>query len=135
MDSLYGFFGPFAMGVADKYLSEQILVHQADDMGYPIFIQFIENIVQKQDRHTEYLCLHKLELGKLQGDQKGLLLSLTPEFLNGVSINFHTQVVFVDSLAGILQNPVFFLVFPEQIREKGRIQLALIPKFYRFVPS
>ena len=61
------------------------------------------------------LGLHELELRKFQGNQERLLLALASELLNWMFPYFHIQVIFMDSLGGVLQHAVFFQVFPQQL--------------------
>ena len=47
MDVFYHIFGAFRMGVADKDLPKIVVLHQANNMGNPTFIQLVKNIIQQ----------------------------------------------------------------------------------------
>lgn len=88
MDVFYDTFGSFHMCIADKYLTKVLIIDQSYNMCNPMFVEFIENIVQEQNWSGFGLFLYKLELGKFKGDQKGLLLALATKFLDGVARYF-----------------------------------------------
>ena len=47
MDIFHHIFGAFRMGVADKNLTKIIVLHQANNMGNPVLIQLVKNIIQQ----------------------------------------------------------------------------------------
>ena len=47
MDVLDHIFGTVGMGIANKYLTKVFILYQSYDMGHPIFIQFVKNIIQQ----------------------------------------------------------------------------------------
>ena len=135
MDFLYDGLGPLGMGVAYKDLPEAILVDQADNVGNPLFVQLVKDIIKQEDGDPCQLVCHELKLGKLKRDQVGFLLSLTPEFLNGISFDFHIEIIFVNALGGVLQHPVFFKVPLQEVGQGGCIELAFICELHVFIPT
>jgi hypothetical protein len=115
VDGFNNVFGTFMVGVAQKYLPEILLVHQADDMCDTLIIQFIKNIIEQKNWRGFYLLPQYMELRKLKGDKKGFLLTLASEFLDGVPCNLKFQIVFVDSPGSILQSPVLIQALFEEI--------------------
>ena len=104
-------------------------------MGHPLLVELVEDVVEQQDGGARHLGFHELELGKLQGDQKGLLLPLAAEFFDGMALDLHAEVVFVHPLRGELQQAVFVEMAAEQFFEGGLAQLAFVYQRHRFFPS
>ena len=40
-------FGSVCMGITDKDLTEIIVLDQSNDMGYPVFVKFVKNVIQQ----------------------------------------------------------------------------------------
>ena len=92
---------PLSLSISDKHLSEIIVADQFHQLRHPIVVQLVENVIQKQNRLEAYLLIVEIELRKLDGDHKRLLLSLRAESLNLMIINQKTQIIFMNADVGI----------------------------------
>ena len=59
-----------------KNLPEIVTRYQLHDLFYARSIQFVENIIQQQQRHRASCTFQKIKLGKLQRYQISLVLPL-----------------------------------------------------------
>ena len=89
-----------AVGVGDEDLSEIGTVDQVDDTLNPLVIQFVEDVVEEQDRLlVEYLGVAEEErLTEFEGQQESLLLPLAADSLDGICAERHLEFVLVDAL-------------------------------------
>ena len=53
-----------------------MICHQPDDLFYPVSIKLIKYIIQQKDWVKTIHLANKIKLGKFQGNQECLLLSL-----------------------------------------------------------
>ena len=65
------------IGIGNENLSELVAGYQLDNLLYPRRIQFVENIVQQQQRSGMTASpTQEIELRQFQGNQISLVLSL-----------------------------------------------------------
>src|SRR5690606_3978213 len=134
MEELDHIFGALRMGVADEYLPKIVLFDQAHQLGDPVFVQLVEDIVQQENWGGARLIFDKVELGQFQGDQKGFLLALAPELLNGMSGYGELQIVLMGAHRGILQDAVPLQIGLQQPQKVTIPELAAIGEHDLFVP-
>ena len=135
MDFFNNSFRSLGMRVTYEDLTEKILVYKADNMGYPMLIQLVKDIIQQEDGCSVHFGFHKLELGKLQRNQERLLLTLATKFFNRMPFDLHAQIILMGSLAGVLQKPVFFQMFIQQISKWCCFKLTYISELHLLVTS
>ena len=89
-----------AVGVGDEDLSEIGTVDQVDDTLNSLTVQFVEDIVEEQDRAlVEHTSIAEEEcLAELEGQQESLLLPLAAYTLDRVVAERHLEFVLVDTL-------------------------------------
>ena len=121
-------FCSVSMGVADKNLTKIIILHQSDDMGDPVFVQLIKDIIQQKNRGGVRQLLDKMKLCQFQGYQKGFLLPLAPKFFNGVPSNGKAKVILMYADGSVLQRSVFFNILFQEIQKGIIAQLTFVGK-------
>ena len=88
-----------AVGVGQENLSELIAAGQTDYLFNPVAVEFVENVVEKEQRRlAPARFFEQGELGQFQGDEVGLALPLRPFFFNGKSSELHDEVILVDAV-------------------------------------
>ena len=43
----YNLLRSIGMGITEEYLTKIFFIYQINDMGHPVFVQFVKNIIQK----------------------------------------------------------------------------------------
>jgi hypothetical protein len=89
-----------AVGVGDEDLSEIGTVDQVDDTLNSLTVQFVEDIVEEQDRPlVEHTSIAEEEcLAEFERQQESLLLPLAAYTLDRVLAERHLQFVLMDTL-------------------------------------
>src|SRR5690606_22066936 len=134
MEELDHIFGSFPVGVTDEYLPKIVLFDQAHQLGAPVFIQLVKDVVQKENGSGAPLLLDKMELGQFKGDQKGFLLPLAPELLYGMSGYGEFQIVLMGAHRVVLQYAVPFQIGLQQPQKVTVRELAPIGEHDLLVP-
>ena len=76
-----------AVGVGDEYLSELIAPHNLYNLLHPGSIEFVENVVEQEDRRCTAIGLfEEIKLRQLESDGKRLVLPLAPLLLHGIPL-------------------------------------------------
>ena len=86
-----------AIRIGNEYLSELIITDQTDNLRYPLRIQLIKYIIQKQSRNRSPLPCQLSILRQLQRDKESLPLSLRTDTTNQIIIQCHIQIVFMNT--------------------------------------
>ena len=77
LGALEDFVEVLAVGVGDEDLSEGIAGDEVDDLFDALGIELVEDVVEQEQGSGLAACpLEKIELGELEGDDVGLVLSL-----------------------------------------------------------
>ena len=84
---------PKSLSVSDKHLSEIVIPDQLHQLRHPVIVQFVKDIVQKQNGFEADLVVIEIELGELHSYNKRLLLTLRAELLNRMIINAEAQII------------------------------------------
>ncbi len=84
------FFRSFRMRVRNEKLSKSVAVDHFHDFGHATFVQFVEDVVKKQNGFQAALVFDELELCQFQGNQKRFLLALRAELLEWDDCRFQT---------------------------------------------
>src|SRR5574344_2355091 len=91
-----------SVSIRYKNLTEIITCNNIHNLFYPISIQLIKDIIQKQQRdHLIASPLKKIELRQFKCYRKCLVLPLRPLAFNCITTNSHFQIVTVDTMQGI----------------------------------
>ena len=74
-----------------------IITNKFYQLLYPIVVEFVKNIIQKQNRFVTNLSVIKIKLRQFNRNDKRLLLSLRRKLLYRMIVNEKYQVVFMNS--------------------------------------
>ena len=92
------------LGVGEENLSETLAADKGDELFDAWEVEFVEDIVEKQDGFYSGMVEEVLELGEFQGKGETLLLSLGAEFLQGkIRSELQQEVILVRARIGILR--------------------------------
>ena len=91
------------LGIGDEHLTEVVVAYQLNDVINALVVEFIKNVIKKQDRLKAQGVACDIELGQLDGYYEGFLLALRTKFFQRVAFNFKQQIVFMDTCDGITQ--------------------------------
>ena len=96
------------VGVGDEYLPEGIIRDNLHYVLHSLGVELVEDVIEEQQWSGLAACaLEKVELGQLESQHEGLVLSLRPFSLYGVTAERHIQVVLVYSVERIAKDMVF----------------------------
>ena len=99
------------VGIRNKYLTIFLTRDKTNNLLHPTGIQFIKDIIeQQQRRRVARRSFQKTELCQLQGNHKGLMLSLTAFTLYGIATEQHFQVITMYAMQRIAHGTVFHTV-------------------------
>ena len=67
----------FPVGIRQEDLSEMVAAHQLDNLLYSCGVQFVEDIVEQEQRTGMAACLlQEIKLSQFESNEEGLVLPL-----------------------------------------------------------
>lgn len=86
--------------IGQENLSKVVIAHHFEKLGYAIFIQFVEDVVQQEYGFDLLTCAGIVELGEAQGQREGFLLPLGTEAPDRLSFDKEQVIVFMNPEIG-----------------------------------
>lgn len=86
--------------IGQENLSKVVIAHHFEKLGYAIFIQFVEDVVQQEDGFDLLTCAGIVELGEAQGQREGFLLALGAEAPDRLSVDKEQVIVLMNPEIG-----------------------------------
>ena len=125
-----------AVGVGNEYLTEAVAGHQAHNLLHPLSIQFVEEVVEQQERRR-FRCraLEEVELSQFQRDDKRLVLSLRAFALHGMPTQRELQVVAMDAVERIAHGQVFLAVAPDDLQQRAALAVRRIAQAHSLLSA
>lgn len=90
----------------------------------PPGVEFVEEVVQQQDRFFTFGLGDQGILGEFESDQKRFLLSLRTVFAQGIAADAEYQIVAVDARSGESVDEILFPGLEQQLFERGVVQIS-----------
>ena len=124
-----------AVGVGDEYLAEVAARDQSYDLLYALSVEFVEDVVEQQQGRGVASCLsERVELGQLEGDEEGLVLSLAALPSDGVSAEGHLQFVLVYAMQRVAHDAVALSAAPYHVQQGAALAVGDVAQAYGLVP-
>ena len=121
------------VGVCYEYLSECVLAHKTDYLAHTRRIQFVENIIEEQERRRCRSLFQKRELSQLQSHKKCLVLPLRPYPFYRLPVYVHRQIVTMYAGCRIAKVEVPLSALHKHVVEIVGVQVRLIGECHFFV--
>lgn len=117
------------VAVGDEDLPEGLVGDQADELLDPSGVEFVEQIVEQQQRLLALFPRHDGILRQLEGHEKRFLLPLRTVFAQGVSADLEHQIVAVDARRGEFIDKVFLPGGGENLGKGSVVEFRAVGQF------
>ena len=115
------------IGVGNENLAVAIVGHEAHDSLDALCIEFVENIVQEQQRsRRRNRAFEEVELCQFQRDDEGFVLSLTAFAPNGIAVDEHFEFVAMHTVERVADNAVFGSVALNHVEQRAAFAMRHI---------
>lgn len=82
--------------IGQENLPKVVITHHFEKLGYAVFIQLVEDVIQQKDGFNLLTCAGIVKLGQAKRQRKGFLLSLRAEAPNRLSVDEEEVVIFMN---------------------------------------